>query len=79
MLHSLVHARSIWPISVFLFPTLSSSSVHVIVATTGNVRREGQLELCGNGTAAHTCTAAHDAAIAVLVCMLYMCVLTTGI
>ena len=39
-----------------LFPLLP-----IIVATTGNVRRAGQLELCGNGTA-HTCTAARDAA-----------------
>ena len=39
-----------------LFPLLP-----IIVATTGNVRRAGQLELCGN-SAAHTCTAARDAA-----------------
>lgn len=41
--------------------SLPSSSVHVIVAPTGKFRRAGQLELCANG-AAHTCTAARDAA-----------------
>ena len=56
-----MHGR--WIISVCLIPTLSSSgsSVHVIVAPTGKFRSAGQLELCGNG-AAHTCTAARDAA-----------------
>ena len=59
MLYSLVHERSTGLSLYFyfqLFPLLP-----IIVATAGNVRRAGQLELCGNG-AAHSCTAARDAA-----------------
>ena len=57
----------------FYFQLFLLNTVHVIVATTENVRREGQLELCGN-SAAHTCTAACDAASGISLHVVHVCV-----